>query len=104
MHIVEADSFVEAGRGNIDLLVDLQVLVENVLGNEDIMMGFLAVILHLLFLNLTLDLLSSLLLFLELDLLGKQALLHFSLHSFFHGRWFSLGIGTLLEESSQFVL
>ena len=53
-------------------------------------------VLHFLLLNLSLDLLCLLLLFLELSLLNQESLLETCLDLLFQWTWLSLGISALL--------
>ena len=85
-------------RRDVNLFIHIQVLVQDILGQNDVLVGLIILrVLHLLDLNLALDLLSFLLLFFELGLLLKQLLLETSLDRFIHGTRLSLAVGAFLE-------
>mmetsp|Transcript_40372 Transcript_40372/g.52906 ORF Transcript_40372/g.52906 Transcript_40372/m.52906 type:complete len:293 (-) Transcript_40372:2976-3854(-) len=104
LHIVVANRLVKTGRGRIDLLIDLEVSIEDVFGKEDVLVGLLAGLLHLHFLDLALDCLGLLLLLLELDLLGEQLLLQAGLHGLLLGRRLLLLARTLLQVPFKLLL
>ena len=92
-------------RRDIDFLVDIKVLVEDVLGQDDVLVGLVIIrIFHLLLLDLALHLLSLLHLLTELHLLGQELLLQAGLDSFFHWAGLSLAVGALLEVRIELLL
>ena len=75
IHVIEANSLVKTLWRHINLLIDLQFLVHDIFGQNDVLVQLLAGVLHFLLLDFSLERLGLLLLLLELDLLGEERFL-----------------------------